>query len=97
MNFGELIKRPSAFVPIIMSLLAMIILLFHNLMTRGERRQGEEIVSGIFEILLVWQLPVIVFFAFKWVPQSFKNGLIVLFLQIAAIAAGFCLIYQFHI
>lgn len=97
MNFKDLIKRPSAFVPILMSILAIIILLIHIMIAGVEEKQGEEIVTDVFEILIIWQLPVIIFFALKWMSQSFKNALIVLFLQIAVAAGAFCLIYHFHL
>lgn len=97
MNFKELIKRPSAFVPVLMSITAIIILLYNIMIVGVEQKQGEEIVTGIYEILIIWQLPVIAFFAFKWGSQNFKNGLIVLLIQILAIAAGFILIDYFNL
>jgi hypothetical protein len=84
------IKQPSAFVPLAMSLAALALLLIHFAMFGDVRGTDEGAAARIFQLLLAAQLPIIAFFAIKWLPRAPKEGLIVVALQagagIAAIA-----------
>ncbi|MBZ5674208.1 MAG: hypothetical protein LAP61_08190 [Acidobacteriia bacterium] len=92
----SLLKRPSAFVPLAMSLAALTLLLVYVAMFGNAHPADDAEVhdergpARIFQLLLAAQLPIIAFFAIKWLPRAPKEGLIVLVLQagagIAAIA-----------
>jgi len=88
MNFGTNIRRPSALVPVAMSLAALTVVLVH-LINSGVARQADEgAAAHLWQLLMAAQIPVIAFFALRWLPQSPRSALPVLVLQgIAALAA----------
>ena len=84
MNTLAMLKRPSAFVPIAMSLAALTLVL-GTLAVYGIVRGGDEgTAAHLFQLLLVAQLPIVALFAITWLPKSPKEALVVLLLQAAA-------------
>jgi len=90
-------KQPSAFLPIAMSLAALAITLGDAAIFGVVYEADEGAVAHIFQLLMVVQIPVVAFFAIKWLPRAPKETLRVLALQagaaLAAIAAVFFLGY----
>ncbi len=82
------LKRPSAFVPVIMSLVALALVLgavaFHGV----ERGTDEGAVAHLWQLLMAGQVPIIAFFAIKWLPRAPRQTLGVLGLQVAAALAS---------
>jgi hypothetical protein len=78
------LKRPSAFLPITMSLLALAIVLFHISMYGTAREPDEGTAAHLWQLLMAGQLPIIAFFAIRWLRQSPRSALLVLALQAAA-------------
>jgi hypothetical protein len=88
MNLGTMIKRPSAFVPVAMSFAALAIVLVHILMSGAAREADEGTAAHLWQLLMAAQIPIIGFFAIRWLPQSPRSALPVLALQgVAALAA----------
>jgi len=89
------VKQPTAFLPLAMSLAALALVLVHFAMFGNAHQADEGADAHIFQLLLVLQLPIIAFFAIKWLPQAPKAALAILALQagagIAAIATVFFL------
>ena len=81
-------KRPAAFVPIAMSLIALSLVLGHVAVFGVVREEDEGAAAHIFQLLMVWQVPIIVYFAIKWLPRAPREALRVLALQIAAALAA---------
>ena len=85
MTFPRIFKQPSAFVPVAMSLAALATVLLH-LARFGPAPQADEGTSAhIWQLLMAAQIPVIAFFAIKWLPHAPKEAVPVLALQIAAV------------
>ena len=86
----ELLKRPSACLPVAMSLGALVTVLAF-LSAHGSAPQPDEgAAAHIWQLLMAGQVPIMLWFAAKWIPQSPKQALPILGLQIAAaIAAAF--------
>ena len=83
-------RRPSAFVPIAMSLAAMGLIVGYVAMFGTARQADEGTAAHLWQLLMAGQLPVIAFFATKWLPVHPRQALLVLGLQvIAALAAMF--------
>jgi len=82
------IKRPSAFLPVAMSLAALTIVIIH-IARFGTAREADEGTSAhLWQILMAGQLPIIAFFAITSLPRRPKEALAVLALQaIAGLAA----------
>jgi len=91
MRFSAMLKQPSAFVPLIMSLVALslvgIAVALHGV--SGARQPDEGGFAHLWQLMMAGQLPVIAWFAITWVPRSPREGLMVLVLQaVAGIAAA---------
>jgi hypothetical protein len=94
MNFPS-IKQPSAFLPLAMSLAALAMVLGHAAIFGVVHEADEGTPAHIFQLLMAAQIPVVAFFAIKWLPRAPRQTLHVLVLQagaaLAAIAAVFFL------
>jgi hypothetical protein len=84
MKFSGLLKKPSAFLPVAMSLAALASVLIHVALYGPARQADEGAAAHIFQLLLLVQLPIVVFFAIKWLPRFPRPALLVLALQAAA-------------
>ena len=81
-------KRPSAWLPVVMSLTALAIVLIHIIRFGAAREADEGTSAHLWQILMAGQVPIIAFFAIRWLPQNPKRALLVLVIQaIAGIAA----------
>jgi hypothetical protein len=87
---GALLKRPSALVPVAMSAAALAIVLGYAAMFGTARQADEGTAAHLWQLLMAGQVPVVAFFAIKWLPVEPRPALMVLALQIgAALAAMF--------
>lgn len=87
-SFGTIIKRPSAFLPVAMSLTALTLVLVHIAIFGAAREADEGTTAHLWQILMAGQMPVLAFFAIKWLPKAPKQTLFVLALQAGAILAS---------
>jgi hypothetical protein len=88
MNFSTMMKKPSAFLPVAMSLAALATVLVHVIMFGIAREADEGTAAHIWQILIAGQLPIVAFFAVKWLPQAPRQALGILALQaVAGLAA----------
>ena len=91
----RLIKQPSAFLPVAMSLATLAMVLIHAAIFGVVHEADEGTAAHIFQLLMAVQVPVVAFFALKWLPRASRPALSVLALQagaaLAAIAAVFFL------
>lgn len=82
------LKQPSAFLPIAMSLLALGTVLL-SVAIHGTAPQTDEGAGAhIWQLLMAAQIPIVLFFTIKWVPQSPRQALPILALQIVAALAA---------
>ena len=83
-----LMKQPSAFLPLTLSFGALAMVLAHVAMFGVVHEADEGTAAHIFQLLMIAQVPIVAFFAIKWVPRTPRQALIILALQAgAAIAA----------
>ena len=84
-----LLKKTSAFLPVLMSLLALSLVLGHIALVGTARQEDEGTAAHLWQLLMVLQLPIIAFFALRWLPERPKQALLILTLQfVAAVAAA---------
>ena len=88
-----LLKQPSAFVPVAMSFAALAIVLVHIIMSGTARQADEGTAAHLWQLLMAAQIPIIAFFAIRWLPQSPRSALPVLALQAVAALAALAPIY----
>ncbi|MBI5867252.1 MAG: hypothetical protein HZB43_03010 [candidate division Zixibacteria bacterium] len=81
-------KTPSAFLPLAMSLTALAMVLGHAALFGVVHEADEGTTAHIFQLLMAAQVPVVAFFAIKWLPRNPRQTLQVLALQVAAALAS---------
>ncbi len=84
----SIIKKPSAFLPLAMSFAALAVVLGHVAMYGGAREADEGTAAHLWQILMAAQVPVVAFFAIKWLPRTPRQALLVLALQAVAVLAA---------
>ena len=93
MNYPTMIKRPSAILPVVMSVAALAVVLGHIIMFGDAREADEGTAAHLFQLLMAAQVPIIAFFAIKWLPQTPKHAVSVLALQTGAAFAALAPVY----
>jgi hypothetical protein len=89
----SLLKRPSVFLPPIMSLAALAIVLGHVAMYGIIHEADEGSAAHLFQILMAGQVPIVAYFAVKWLPRSPRHALLVLALQAVAVLPALAAVY----
>ena len=84
MSLPTIIKQPSAFLPVAMSLAALITLLVALAMGGVARETDEGTAAHIWQLLMGGQIPIMAYFAIKWLPRAPQQALLVLLVQAAA-------------
>ncbi len=97
MNVSTLLKQPSAFLPVAMSLAALVMTLVAVLVVGVRREPDEGALAHIFQLLMTGQLPIMVFFAIMWLPRAPGQALAVLVLQIGAALAALAPVFYFDL
>jgi hypothetical protein len=87
------IRQPSAFVPLTMSLAALAIVLGHAAVYGVAHEADEGAAAHLFQILMVAQVPVVAFFAIRWLPRAPRQALRVLAMQAGAALAAFAAVF----
>jgi hypothetical protein len=86
-------KRASALLPMAMSLAALALVLGHAAMFGVVHEADEGTAAHLFQILMVAQVPLVGYFAVKWLPRAPGQALRVLALQAGAALAAFAAVY----
>jgi len=93
-SFRTILKHPSAFLPLAMSLTALAVVgvaAMYSILHYGHglvREPDEGTAAHLWQLLMAGQLPVLLFFAIKWLPRAPKQTLGVLALQAGAALAS---------
>ena len=88
-----ILKIPSAFLPLAMSLAAFATVLIYVAIFGPTPQADEGTAAHIWQILMAGQIPIIVFFAIKWLPRTPKQALLVLALQGSAALMALAPVY----
>jgi hypothetical protein len=92
MNVSQM-KQPSALIPLAMSLAALALVLVHAARFGIVHEADEGTSAHLFQILMAAQVPVVAFFAVKWLPRAPVQTLQVLALQAGAAIAAFAAVF----
>ena len=93
MTLPAIIKKPSAFLPVTMSLAALAVVLFHVAIFGAAREADEGAAAHIYQLLMAAQLPLLLFFAVRWLPRSPKQAAQVMALQAGAVITALAPVY----
>ena len=95
-----LIKEPSAWIPIVLSLgtMAFIVTYISIFGIAAPSPDADEgTPAHLFQIWLVLEVLMVAFFAIKWLPQRPKEALFVLVIQIVAVLAACAPVFYFEL
>lgn len=81
MSSNSLLRQPSAWIPLAMSLAALAFLLGYVAVSGIVQHEDEGAPARIFQLVMLAQLPVIAWFAVRWLPKQPRQALVVLALQ----------------
>lgn len=76
-----LLRQAGAIAPVAMSLAALALVLGHAAIFGVTHEADEGTPAHIFQLLMAAQVPVVAFFAIKWLPQRPSQALCVMVLQ----------------
>jgi hypothetical protein len=89
----RLLGRPSAFLPPVMSLAALGTVAIHVAFFGIARQADEGTAAHIWQLLMAAQIPIIAFFAIRWLPRQPRRALAVLAIQGAAMLSALAPVY----
>jgi hypothetical protein len=84
MTVAAMLRRPSAFLPLVMSLGAMVMVVWFVAAHGVVRQPDESAQARVWQVLMAGQVPVIAYFALRWLPDAPRPARIVLTLQVTA-------------
>ncbi len=90
---ASVIRQPSAYVPLGMSLAALLLVVGHAAIFGIVHETDEGAAAHIFQILMAAQLPIVAYFVIKWLPRQPKESLQVLAVLAAEWLAAFAAVY----
>jgi hypothetical protein len=92
-SFEFVKQRPSAFLPLGMSIIALAMVLSTVAIYGVVRDPDEGAVAHLWQLLMAGQMPIILFFAIKWLPRAPRQTLYVLAQQAGAALASIALVF----
>ena len=96
-SFSAIVRKPSAFLPLAMSFIALAVLGVAAMSGGLVPHKDEGASAHIWQLLMGGQLPVLAFFAIKWLPRAPRHTLGVLALQVVAALAAMAPVFLLHL
>ncbi len=93
----SLIKNPAAWLPIAMSLTALATVLGTVARFGVVHDPDEGAAAHIFQLLIALQVPLVAYFALRWLPKVPRQALGVLGLQACAVLAAMAPVYYWKL
>jgi hypothetical protein len=91
-----LMKSPSAFLPLAMSLGALATVVLFIILHGTAPQADEGATAHIWQLLMAAQVPIVLFFAIRWLPQSPRQAAPILALQVGAALAAMAPVFLLH-
>ena len=96
MNPLTMLKHPSAFLPVAMSLGALATVLVFVALHGTAPQADEGAAAHLWQLLMAAQVPIVLFFGIKWAPQSPRQAVSILALQVGAALAAMAPVFVLH-
>jgi len=96
MKSSSMLRHPSAFLPLLMSLGALATIAVFVSLRGTAPQQDEGTAAHLWQILMAAQAPIVLFFALKWVPRAPRQALPIVALQVAAAIAAMAPVFMLH-
>jgi len=97
MTIPILLRKPSGFLPLTMSLAALALVLGHLALYGAGREADEGAAAHLWQLLMAAQVPILVFFVIRWLPQAPRPALLTLALQVATALVAIASVYFLHL
>jgi hypothetical protein len=91
-----LFRRAAALLPMGMSLAALALVVGYAVRFGTARQADEGTAAHLWQLLMAGQLPIIAFFAAKWIPIQPAQAALVLAAQAACACAAMLPVWWFH-
>jgi hypothetical protein len=85
MTVRSLLRQPTGYLPIAMSVGALAMIGWFVAVHGAVHQPDEGAQAHLWQILVAGQLPLIAYFAFRWLPSAPRPALVVLALQAAVV------------
>ena len=92
-TFGTVTRQPLAWIPLTMSLIALSMVLGHVAIYGVVHEADEGAVAHLWQILMAAQMPVLLFFAVKWLRRAARLTVKVMALQAGAVLANLAVVF----
>ena len=91
-----MLKHPSAFLPVATSLGALATVLVFVALHGTAPQADEGAAAHLWQLLMAAQVPIVLFFGIKWAPQSPRQAVPILALQVGAALAAMAPVFVLH-
>jgi hypothetical protein len=85
MTVRALMRQPTGYLPVAMSIGALTMIVWFVAVHGVVRQPDEGAQARLWQLLVAGQVPLVAYFAFRWLPRAGRQALIVLALQAAAL------------
>jgi hypothetical protein len=85
MTVRTLLRHPTGFLPVAMSVGALGMIVWYVAVHGVAQQADEGAQAHLWQLLVAGQVPLMAYFAFRWLPAATRPALAVLALQAAAI------------
>jgi hypothetical protein len=82
---GTLIRQPTGYLPVAMSVAAFAMIVWFVAAHGVVHQPDEGAQAHLWQLLVAGQVPLIAYFAFRWLSRATRPALVVLALQTAAL------------
>ncbi len=89
-----ILKRPSAFMPVLMSMAAVAVVALHVVRYGAAREADEGTSAHLWQMLVGLQVPIVAWFGARWLPRAPGKAVFVLILQAVALLAALAPVYM---
>ena len=90
---SALIRQPSAYIPLAMSLAALALVLGHAAVFGFVHDKDEGAAAHTWQLLMALQIPFVAYFMLRWLPSRMVASLQVLALMVGTWLANFAAVY----
>ena len=87
MTVRELLRQPTGYLPLAMSVGALAMIAWFVAVHGVVHQPDEGAQAHLWQLLVAGQVPLVAYFAFRWLPTAMRPALVVLVLQVAAVTA----------
>jgi hypothetical protein len=85
MTVRALMRQPTAYLPVAMSFGALAMIVWFVAVHGVVHQPDEGAQAHLWQLLVAGQIPLIAYFAFRWLPRASHEALVVLAIQAAAV------------